>query len=644
MAHSFKGESFEKFPVDSVKHNVFTLDKQVLFTTDWARLTPILCIPNNPKETFSVSCTSFVRMMPMATPIMHQVECFVYGFWVRNPILWDKWRDFIRGGKDGRGLKSSSGSDVAPPNIGGALKANISSVDYADILIESISTDPSGIDGFCDLIKTKSLWDYLGYATPLVESGYTQVELSESFFAFAKSYFQQGDIREWLENFEAVDILPFKGYQAIYNEYFRDEYIDDEVELFTDVDGDHILPIKDGVTENQKGFIDLSGLQELFKIRYRRWEKDPFTSSLQEPIAVPDVKIPFNADINILSSHPGDNTAYAVPLLSSDFATSGDTISMDVLGLATEEQYNLSPNGTAVIHGNFSNNVDESYGYVYGELGRGQVDYLAENLSAQISNISATISELRNAVAMQEFYELSARAGNRYKEMLIAHFNSIVPDYTLDRPQYLGGTRFTLGISQVLQTSATEGEGSSFQPLGQMAGQGMAGSGDFIFKETFSEHGWIYLIFSIRPRSMYTQTMPRYLQRLDRMDYYWPKLAHVGDQAVLNKEVFCDPFRTSRDSTYRPNEEFGYQSRNWEYKYLPNTVHGDFKTTLKDWHIARMFNTSPSLNSDFLEVKDESLNRVFAYTNDDYDHFLVQANLDIKASRPIPIFSIPKFS
>lgn len=627
MAQSFKGEMFDKFPVDGVKHNTFTLDKQVLFTTEWGRLTPILCIPNNPKETFKIGISSFVRMMPMATPIMHQVECFCYAFWVRNPILWDNWRDFIRGGKDGKGLKKGT-VNVAPPNIFSSTK---NPRNYG-LLSDLITDKEPG-----DLIAPKSLWDYLGYATPL----------QKSLLNYRDNVSSDGEISEYFKSFEPVDILPFKGYQAIYNEYFRDEYIDDEIELFTDVDGDHLAPIISGANESQKGFIDFLGLQELFKIRYRRWEKDPFTSSLQEPIAVPDVKIPFNADINIV----GKNDFVTASLFASP--TPG-FIANGVLGTEGQNIEGTVANPNLVKLGQVKTSLSSEVGGINTAISKFepytnpglslQFDRIVNNLDAGIANITATIAELRNAVAMQEFYELSARAGNRYKEMLIAHFNSIVPDYTLDRPQYLGGTRFTLGISQVLQTSASEGEGASAQPLGQMAGQGMAGSGDFLFKETFLEHGWIYLIFSIRPRSMYTQIMPRYFQRLDRMDYYWPKLAHVGDQAVLGREVFCDPLHSSLDSSYKPNEEFGYQSRNWEYKYLPNTVHGDFKTTLKDWHLARMFETSPRLNSDFLEVKGENLNRVFAYMNDDYDHFLVQSNIDITASRPIPIFSVPKFS
>ena len=603
MAYSFKGEMFEKFPVPSIGWNTFDLSHQNNFTTDWGRLTPIFCEPNLPGEIWKMSIALFVRMMTLVVPIMHQIDCFVHAFHVRNPILWRNWRDFIRGGTDGR-------TDIAPPNM------FLSQKDVSEVL-----------EDIHEWYKPGSLLDYLGY--PLIDT-----DALDQFIDGGNDYFEFSNTKYVIP----YDILPLKAYQSIWNEYYMDEFIDEDlkVDLLEDFDGDYL----DNYI-NHDG-IDLSQIADLHTLRYRRWEKDAFTSALQKPIAVPDVKIPFSADVNIVGANR-DLAGESNFIYYGDAIPSGYTPTMQV-------PENTSDHEPFEPLANFGDG-----GGIVGIQTTIPGVNIAAALSAEISNVSATINQLRANVAMQEWYELSARAGNRYKEMLVAHFNTVVPDYTLDRPQYLGGTRFTIGISQVLQTSASQGNqgDTDFQPLGQMAGQGMSGAGDFLFKEKFYEHGWVMLIFSIRPRSMYTDYMPRKYQKFDRREYFWNKLANVGDQEVYNREVFCKQFSNYRVGSdndiipingYDPDGTFGYQTRYWEYKYLPNSIHGDFRTTLKDWHLGRFFESQPNLNSQFLEVKGRQLNRIFAYEGDDYDHFVCQANIDCKVTRPIPIFSIPKFS
>lgn len=623
MAKAFKGEMFEKFPVQTLQKNTFTLDTQRLFTTNAGLIVPFCTFEVQPGEVFKVDLAAFVRMMPMVTPIMHQIDCFVHAFYVRNPIVWKQWADFIRGGDDGR-------TDIAPPNVGNSVSkdtfARFMVHELGGVTYDGVPDDAKG-----NLMCESSLMDYLGLPTVPKQTFRNHI-VGQDDPNVASNYASESYVQPFT-------LFEFKGYQSIWNEYYRDEYIQDKVEIMEELGGDHLGPITTEIAGSPVTITpNWDKLRELFKLRYRAWEKDAFTSALQEPVAVPEVKIPMSADVEIFGRSDASFpfTAYSNQMVvSSENRIGLDEGSQQIAADGRRFFYNLPVyNGETELSGRLELNSV----------------YAASTLRGEIAQVSATINQLRNAVALQEFYELSARAGNRYKEMLIAHFNTIVPDYTLDRPQYLGGTRWTMGISSVQQTSATQGDSSSadYQPLGQLAGEGMAGSGAFLFKEKFYEHGNVFLCFSIRPRSMYTSMLPKKFQRFDRRDYYWNKLAHIGDQEVKNKEVnFCllgftaDPVYCTSNL---PEQTFGYQTRYWEYKYLPNTVHGSFKTTLKDWHLGRFFYAAPKLNEDFIEVKGEQLNRAFAYTGDDYDHYLVQANVGITAVRPIPIFSIPKFT
>ena len=321
-------------------------------------------------------------------------------------------------------------------------------------------------------------------------------------------------------------------------------------------------------------------------ILQRCWEKDYFTSALPFAQRGPDVNVPVQFDYldeSVVKTNPGG----------------------------------VSP-------GTGSLNTDSAGGLV---TGAGQSIRL-ENLESNATDFD--IRELRRSARLQEFFEKAARAGSRYKEQLMAYFGVHSGDARLDRPEYLGGGKQPLVVSEVLNTSATATEAQ-----GNMAGHGITVGGSNTFKKTFTEHGHVLGIMSVLPRTAYQQGINRMYKRDDRFDYYWPEFANIGEQEVLNYEVFVDP------TAGTPVDEgtFGYQQRYAEYKYKCGSVHGDFRDTLDFWHMGRIFASQPNLNESF--VNSDPTDRIFA-VQDGSDYLYCHLHHSVKARRPMPYFSDPR--
>ena len=204
-------------------------------------------------------------------------------------------------------------------------------------------------------------------------------------------------------------------------------------------------------------------------------------------------------------------------------------------------------------------------------------------------------------------------------------------DARLQRPEYLGGGKTPVTVSEVLQMSSSD----ETSPQGNMAGHGVSVGNSNQFSRYFEEHGMIIGIMSVIPRTAYMQGLPRYLSKTDRYDFYWPEFAHLGEQTVKSQELYWSPA-----SAVYNQSDFGYQPRYTEYRYIPDTVHGEFANTLKFWHMAREFANTPLLNSDFVRCQGDSLKRPFP-VQDDSHKLYVQTYCNIKAIRPIPKYGNP---
>ena len=230
-------------------------------------------------------------------------------------------------------------------------------------------------------------------------------------------------------------------------------------------------------------------------------------------------------------------------------------------------------------------------------------------------------------------YEKDARGGTRYTEVLRAHFGVVSPDARLQRSEYLGGSSQMINITQVPQTSQTT-QGADGSPQGNLAAFGLVSSRSG-FTKSFTEHGYVMGFVNVRADLNYQQGLNKMWSRRTRFDFYWPSLAHLGEQAVLNKEIYCQ-------GNAQDDEVFGYQERYAEYRYHPSVITGQLRSTCKTpldyWHLAQKFETLPKLNAEFIE-DNPPIDR--ASVQQDYPQFIFDSFVSCKCARPMPVYSVP---
>ncbi len=243
-----------------------------------------------------------------------------------------------------------------------------------------------------------------------------------------------------------------------------------------------------------------------------------------------------------------------------------------------------------------------------------------------------TVNQLRESIAIQHLLETDARGGTRYVELIRAHFNVISPDARQQRPEYLGGSSQPLNVTTVAQTSASTSE----SPQGNLAAF-VTGNNSTGWTKTFTEHTLIIGLANIRADLSYQQGIPRMFSRKTKYDFYWPELANLGEQAVLNKEIFAQ-------GTDVDEETFGYQERWAEYRYHPNTITGDFRSTapltLDYWHLAQKFDSLPTLSQEFIE-EHVPIDRVLAVNTSQAPNMILDGWFELECARLMPLFSVP---
>lgn len=407
-------------------------------------------------------------------------------------------------------------------------------------------------------VQTQTLWDYLGMPTNV-------------------------------SNALTVNALSFRAYNKIYNDWFRDENL------------------QDSVPENyDDGPDDLSD----YVLLRRGKRHDYFTSCLPwaqkgDPVSLPlGDSAPVKGSITLPPTIPL-RTQYGDLKTTSTSGTSGGDLNVLV----------NTPGNTGSQSINLSEFPDPDW-----------------NLSADLTSATAVlVNQLRFSFQLQKLYERDARGGTRYIEQILSHFGVVSPDARLQRPEYLGGTSTRININPVTQTGSTD----STSPQGNLAAYGVADTRIHGFNKSFTEHGVILGMVSVRANLTYQQGIPKMFLRRTRTDYYLPVFSHIGEQPVTNIEIYAQG--TSAD-----DEVFGYQEAWADYRYKPSVITGKFRSTdpqtLDVWHLAQKFDNLPVLNEEFI-VENPPIDRAVAVTNE--PQFFLDAHFDLKCTRPMPVYSVP---
>lgn len=545
---------FNSIRLKRPKRNVFNLSYENKLTMNMGELVPIMCMPIVPGDKFRVNTEALVRLAPLVAPMMHRVNVYTHYFFVPNRLVWNKWEDFITKGIDGEDTP----------------------------LLPRFSFNPDWPTQRAQYITNGSLWDYLGL--PSIKSiGGVAVSGSDINGVDAPNNF-------------TVSALPFRAYQLIYNEYYRDQNLTDPVDFSLD-----------------SGLIGPSGgLDNLLKLRRRAWEKDYFTSALPWLQRGPEVSVPINGiggSSDVIYRNPNNAQQHWVDYDGRDMPGGAMNI---IPGEVSQYSFGVA---ATVGEGAMKN--------------RGPQLDPNGTLQVDLDEAGVSIQDLRTSNALQRWFERNARGGSRYIEQILAHFGVRSSDARLQRPQFLGGGKMPIAVSEVLQTSQT----TEASPQANMSGHGISAGVNNGFKHYFEEHGYVIGLMSIMPRTGYQQGVPRDFTKFDNMDFYFPEFAHLSEQEIKNQELYV-----SSDPAYNEGT-FGYIPRYAEYKYHESESHGDFRGNMSFWHLNRIFTDKPNLNTTFVECNPS--NRVFATSKTQDDKFWVQIYQDVKALRLMPKYGTP---
>lgn len=400
-----------------------------------------------------------------------------------------------------------------------------------------------------------------------------------------------------VENWEGkyIDAMPFAAYYMIHEEYYKDRNFD--------ADYDDGIPIP-----MPSGDLDLSASERILTWRYRLARPDYFTSALPFTQRGEEVLMPIQLG--------GLAPLYVDP-------PSAGATSTTVSGIK-------QPGAVAV---GMTARVDQT-----------TVRPFTEDLwidGADFDGTSTSINDFRSAFALQVWLERNAIGGSRYTESTQAHFDVKPLDSRLQRPEYIGGGRIDVKISEVLSTSWSQDGAANDVPLANMAGHGITYGNTNQFNYYCTEHGFIIGIASILSPRSYQQGLPRMFRRGTFLDYVWPTFAKLGEQPVYNYELYTTPASITAD-TDGEYPVFGYQSRYADWKWMPSTNHGDFKTSLLFWTLTSVFSSPPALNGGFVGYDPNIVDRIFAVEPDAAGgSFWLYVHNKVSVIRPLPYFGVP---
>ena len=511
---------FSQIPRAEIQRSSFDRSHGLKTTFDAGLLIPIFVDEALPGDTFNMNLTAFARLATPLKPAMDNMHMETFFFAVPNRLIWENWQRF-------------NGEQDNPD-------------DSTDFLVPTVLSPSQG--GFA----TNSISDYFGLPTGI-------------------------------QNLR-VNSLHHRAYNLIYNEWFRDQNLQDSVEVPTDDGPDNILD---------------------FTLLRRGKRHDYFTSCLPWPQKGENVEINVGGIAQIEPS--------TVPQVRQPRFNAGN------VNFAELRNTGAGNNNVALSTAPDSSNNPLLW-----------ADPALQVNLATASGI--TINALRESFQIQRLYERDARGGTRYTEIIKSHFGVTSPDSRLQRPEYLGGGSSPVSISPIAQTAASEAANT---PQGNLAAIATVTARGHSFTKSFTEHCVLIGLVCVRADLTYQQGLNRMFSRQTRFDYYWPAFSHLGEQEVLNGEIFATA--TATDA-----EVFGYQERYAEYRYKPSQITGLFRSeaaaSLDLWHLAQDFANLPVLGPEFIE-ENPPIDRIIAVPSE--PHFLFDSYFRLRCARPMPVYSVP---
>lgn len=543
-----EGSRFAINPTNiDISRSTFSRNHSVKTSFNVGDVVPIYVDEVLPGDTFSLDTAKVVRMQSLITPMMDNLYLDTYFFFVPNRLVWRHWQEFC-----GENTESA----WIPQTV------------YQIPQIEA----PSG--GW----NVGTIADYMGL--PVGVDGIS------------------------------VSALPFRSYALIMNEWFRDQNLQDPLNIPVDETTITGVNTGDQVTDIVKG-----GLPFIAN-KYH----DYFTSALPAPQKGPAVTIPLagNFEAPVYGDHEGplglrDITDESFHELSNRINSSIGWLTYSDAGLYSNHPFNVVSKESQSEPGSIPSNLWAD---------------LTDNLAAGIS-----VNTLRLAFQIQKLYEKDARGGTRYIELLKSHFGVTSPDARLQRPEYLGGNRIPININQVIQQSET-----GTTPLGDTAAYSLTSDVHSDFTKSFVEHGLIIGLAVARYDHTYQQGIQRFWSRKDRFDFYWPVLANIGEQPILRKEIYAT-------GTLADDNVFGYNEAWADYRYKPSYVTGEMRsaaqTSLDAWHLADDYSSTPYLSADWIREDSSNVDRVIAVSSRVSNQLFGDFYFKCKATRAMPLYSIP---
>ncbi len=541
-----------------ISRSKFSRDSSYKTSFNVGQVIPFYCDEVLPGDTFQIRTDKVVRFQSLITSPMDNVYLDTYYFFVPNRLIWEHWEEF-----NGENKKSA----WIPPT------------EYS---IPQITAPAGGWN-------VGTLADYFGL--PIGVPGIS------------------------------VSALAFRAYALIINEWFRDQNLQQPLNI--PVDDSTVQGVNSGdyVTDT------VLGGQPFIAAKYH----DYFTSCLPSPQKGPDVSVNLGSITApvFTASERHDNNGSNLPIswsikntTSSNSSFTGYAVPGANLTAGVGKGATSKPNSEVFV-------ASQPIG------GTAGLAMYPDNLYSSFNETTLiTINQLRMAFQIQKLYEKDARGGTRYTEILRSHFGVTSPDSRLQRPEYLGGNRVPININQVIQTSGTT-EGS---PQGNVAGVSLTSDshGDFI--KSFTEHGYIIGLTVARYDHTYQQGIARHFSRKTRFDYYWPVLANIGEQAILNKEIYAQ-------GTAEDDEVFGYQEAFADYRYKPSIVTGEMRskapTSLDAWHFGDDYDALPTLSAGWIQEDKSNIDRALAVQSSVSNQLFADFFIQNETTRPMPMYSIP---